>query len=145
MGGLYVIVALLHGLGWALYLYFAIHYPALVGVGLAAYLFGLRHAFDADHIAAIDDTVRYMVQAGKQPLSVGLFFSLGHSTVVIALALAIALAAAAVNRALPGLQSIGGVGYLIVTLLLLAWVVSFIVWRLGKFEAQQELPIGERG
>ena len=53
------------------------HYPPLVGLGFVAYMFGLRHAFDADHIAAVDDTVRYMLQKGKKPLGVGFFFSLG--------------------------------------------------------------------
>lgn len=109
LGGLYGIVVVLHGLGWGLYIYFAARYPALVGLGLAAYLFGLRHAFDADHIAAIDDTVRYMLQKGKSPLGVGFFFSLGHSTIVMALAIAITFAAAATKRGLPQLQSFGGV------------------------------------
>jgi len=71
-------------------------------------MFGLRHAFDADHIAAVDDTARYMLQKGKQPLGVGLFFSLGHSTVVMALVIAIAFAATAVKRELPQLQNLGG-------------------------------------
>jgi len=57
---LYDSVALLHVAGCTLFLYYAAHYPALLGLGLAAYMFGLRHAFDADHIAAIDDTVRYL-------------------------------------------------------------------------------------
>jgi nickel/cobalt transporter (NiCoT) family protein len=109
LGGLFGVVALLHGLGWGLYVYFVTRYPPLVGLGLAAYLFGLRHAFDADHIAAIDDTVRYMLQNGRKPLGVGFFFSLGHSTIVMALAIAIAFAATAAKRNLPQLQNIGGV------------------------------------
>jgi high-affinity nickel-transport protein len=72
-------------------------------------MFGLRHAFDADHIAAVDDTVRYMLQKGKHPLGVGFFFSLGHSTIVFILAIAIAFTAAAVKQQLPGLQNIGGI------------------------------------
>ncbi|MGA2777626.1 MAG: HoxN/HupN/NixA family nickel/cobalt transporter [Steroidobacteraceae bacterium] len=108
VGGLYGIIILLHALGGALYLHYAAHYPALVGLGLVAYLFGLRHAFDADHIAAIDDTVRYMLQQGKRPLAVGFFFSLGHSTIVLGLCVAIALAATTIKRALPQLQSLGG-------------------------------------
>src|SRR3954451_7763334 len=62
-----------------------------VGLGLTAYTLGLRHAFDADHIAAIDGTTRKLMGEGQQPLSVGFFFSLGHSTVVFALALLFAL------------------------------------------------------
>ena len=109
LGWLYGAVALLHVIGWGLYLHFATHYPALMGLGLVAYMFGLRHAFDADHIAAIDDTVRIMLQKGKRPLGVGFFFSLGHSTVVLGLAVTIAFSAAAVVRDLPELQKFGGV------------------------------------
>ncbi len=109
LGGLYVVVALLHGLGWSLYLHFVAQHPALIGFGLVAYLFGLRHAVDADHIAAIDDTVRYMLQKGHQPFGVGLFFSLGHSTIVMGLALAIAFAANAAKQTLPQLQNVGGI------------------------------------
>jgi nickel/cobalt transporter (NiCoT) family protein len=107
--GLYGFVAGLHLLGWGLYLHYAARFPALVGLGFVAYMFGLRHAFDADHIAAVDDTVRFMLRKGKQPLGVGFFFSLGHSTVVLILAIAIAFSAAAVKRELPSLQNIGGV------------------------------------
>src|SRR5450755_592497 len=56
------------------------------GTGILAYTLGMRHAFDADHIAAIDNTTRKLVGEGKRPLSVGFFFSLGHSTIVFALA-----------------------------------------------------------
>jgi high-affinity nickel-transport protein len=58
-----------------------------VGTGILAYTLGMRHAFDADHIAAIDNTTRKLVSEGKRPLSVGFFFSLGHSSVVFVLAL----------------------------------------------------------
>ncbi|MEJ0053080.1 MAG: hypothetical protein WDN02_18095 [Methylovirgula sp.] len=60
------------------------------GIGLAAYALGMRHAFDADHIAAIDNTTRKIMQTGKRPLSVGFWFSFGHSTVVFVLALLLA-------------------------------------------------------
>ncbi len=109
LSSLFGFVGLLHLLGWGLYLHYMVRYPALVGLGFAAYAFGLRHAFDADHIAAIDDTVRYMLQKGKRALGVGFFFSLGHSTIVLILAIAIAFAATAVKQQLPGLQNIGGV------------------------------------
>ncbi len=120
---LYSVIALLHALGWGLYLHFSTHYPALVGLGLVAYLFGIRHAFDADHIAAIDDTLRYMLQKGKQPLGVGFFFSLGHSTVVFGLAIAIAFAATAVERKLPHMQNLGG--------LIGASVSGVFLWLIG--------------
>lgn len=109
LGGLFGVVGLLHALGWGLYLHYMTSYPALIGLGFVAYAFGLRHAFDADHIAAVDDTVRYMLQKGRCPLGVGFFFSLGHSTVVLALAVALALTATTVKQHLPGLQLIGGV------------------------------------
>ena len=109
LAGLYGFIGTLHVLGWGLYLHYAARYPPLVGLGFVAYMFGLRHAFDADHIAAVDDTVRYMLQKGKRPLGVGFFFSLGHSTIVLVLAIAIAYAASAVKREMPTLQNIGGV------------------------------------
>jgi high-affinity nickel-transport protein len=67
--------------------------PALIGTALLAYMFGLRHAFDADHIAAIDNVVRKLMQQGKRPFSVGFFFSLGHSTIVVLASVAIAATA----------------------------------------------------
>lgn len=109
LAGLFGFIGALHLLGWGLYLHYAGHYPQLVGLGFVAYMFGLRHAFDADHIAAVDDTVRFMLQKGKQPLGVGFFFSLGHSTVVLGLAIAIAVAATAVKTELPQLQIMGAV------------------------------------
>ncbi|MGH8192520.1 MAG: HoxN/HupN/NixA family nickel/cobalt transporter [Rhodanobacteraceae bacterium] len=109
LAGYYGCIALLHVSGWGLFLYYSARYPSMVGLGLAAYLFGLRHAFDADHIAAVDDTVRYLMQKKRQPLGVGFFFSLGHSTVVFVLAVAIIFAAATIKHGLPVLQQYGGV------------------------------------
>src|SRR5580658_9867553 len=107
--GFYGVIGALHALGWGLYLHYAGLFPQLVGLGFVAYMFGLRHAFDADHIAAVDDTVRLMLQKGKEPLGVGFFFSLGHSTVVLGLAIGIALAASAVKADLPQLKNIGAI------------------------------------
>jgi high-affinity nickel-transport protein len=101
-------VALLHLLGWGLFIYYSRSHPALAGLGMLAYTFGLRHAFDADHIAAIDNTTRKFLQDGKRSLGVGFFFSLGHSTIVFALCSGLAVAAQSVNAAIPGLQSYGG-------------------------------------
>ena len=109
LAALYAFIAFLHLLGWGTYLHYVSHYPQLVGLGFVAYMFGLRHAFDADHIAAVDDTVRFMLQKGKKPLGVGFFFSLGHSTVVLALAIGIAFAASAVKMELPQLKNLGAV------------------------------------
>src|SRR5947209_20505290 len=88
LGGFYLIVALLHVVGWGTLIFLvAPRYPAAlgIGVGFTAYLFGLRHAFDADHISAIDNTTRKLMGEGKKPLGVGFFFSLGHSTIVFLL------------------------------------------------------------
>lgn len=125
LGRLYGAVVLLHALGWGLYLHFAAHYPALIGLGFAAYMLGLRHAFDPDHIAAIDDTVRLMLQRRKPALGVGFFFSLGHSTIVLGLAITIAVAASYVAEALPRLHEVGAViGTLISGLFL--WVIGVL-------------------
>ena len=109
LGGLYGFVALLHVAGGGLILHYAPDHPALVGLGLAAYLFGLRHAFDADHIAAVDDSVRILLQKGGRPLGVGFYFSLGHSTIVLGLALGTVVAAGAVRQVIPGLQQVGAI------------------------------------
>src|SRR5215831_11890481 len=69
------------------------------GTGVLAYTLGIRHAFDADHIAAIDNTTRKLVGDGKRPLSVGFFFSLGHSTIVFALAVLLNFGIRALNSA----------------------------------------------
>ena len=101
-------VLFLHLLGWGLFLYYARHNPALAGLGTLAYTFGLRHAFDADHIAAIDNTTRKFLQDGKRSMGVGFFFSLGHSTIVFSLAAGLAVAAKTVNSRVPGFQNVGG-------------------------------------
>jgi nickel/cobalt transporter (NiCoT) family protein len=85
------------------------HFPLLLGTALLAYGFGLRHAVDADHIAAIDNVTRKLMQEGQRPVGVGFFFSLGHSTVVILASAAIALTAAAFTNQLQSLQVLGGV------------------------------------
>jgi high-affinity nickel-transport protein len=91
------VVGLLHAAGWgglvlaaqspAAQVVTTAHAVSLVGLGVTAYLFGVRHAFDADHIAVIDGTTRTLTAAGARPLSVGFWFSLGHSSVVVVMAL----------------------------------------------------------
>ncbi len=83
-------------------------HPLLMGTAILAYTFGLRHAVDADHISAIDNVTRKLMQDGKRPVATGFFFSLGHSTVVVLMSVGIAIAAATVKKNMPGLQSIGG-------------------------------------
>src|SRR5260221_10160134 len=72
-------VGLLHVAGWGLLLAYGLGHPALLALGGLAYTFGLRHAFDADHISAIDNTTRKLLQDGRRPVAVGFFFSLRHS------------------------------------------------------------------
>jgi high-affinity nickel-transport protein len=109
LGGFFGAVALLHVLGWGLFVYYAGSHPALAGLGTLAYTFGLRHAFDADHIAAIDNTTRKMLSQDKRPLGVGFFFSLGHSSIVFALVLGLTFAAKTINSHIPQFQSMGGI------------------------------------
>jgi nickel/cobalt transporter (NiCoT) family protein len=85
-------VGLLHLAGWGLLLTYAANHPGFLALGGLAYTFGLRHAFDADHISAIDNTTRKLLQTGKRPAGVGFFFSVGHSTVVLLIAVALGLA-----------------------------------------------------
>ena len=84
-------------------------YPLLLGAAALAYSFGLRHAFDADHIAAIDNVTRKLMQEGKRPVGVGLFFSLGHSTIVIALSIAIAVFSAGLRDRFEAFTAFGAV------------------------------------
>ncbi|MDF9839761.1 MULTISPECIES: HoxN/HupN/NixA family nickel/cobalt transporter [unclassified Paenibacillus] len=83
--------------------------PAFWGLGLLAYTLGLRHAFDLDHIAAIDNTVRKLVQQRRNPLGVGFYFALGHSSVVFLLVLAVIFSFQWVQEEMPQLQRISGV------------------------------------
>jgi nickel/cobalt transporter (NiCoT) family protein len=85
-------VGLLHVAGWGLLIFYGAGHPTILALGGLAYTFGLRHAFDADHIAAIDNTTRKLLQDGRKPVGVGFFFSLGHSSVVFLIAAALGLA-----------------------------------------------------
>jgi nickel/cobalt transporter (NiCoT) family protein len=101
-------VVALHVAGWGLFLFYVGRYPALAGLGTLAYTFGLRHAFDIDHIAAIDNSTRKLLAEGKRPVGVGFFFSLGHASVVFVLTLGLAVASRAVGNGLPLLERVGG-------------------------------------
>jgi high-affinity nickel-transport protein len=162
-------VVALHVIGWGLFIYFNSNPDyhdltdskgALVyaGAGALAYSFGLRHAFDADHIAAIDDTTRLMLAKGKKPLGVGLFFSLGHSTIVLALSVGVAFAAQKAVRFQEDFAETGGIigtsvsGFFlyligILNLVILIGIVG--VWRkakTGKFSHQHlEELLNDRG
>jgi high-affinity nickel-transport protein len=136
--GLYslLIAANLGAWGWALYTFR--DHPVLLGTALLAYSFGLRHAVDADHIAAIDNVTRKLMQEGKRPITVGFWFSAGHSTVVVLAALAIAVTTTALASHFDSLKDIGGViGTSVSTLFLFAIAAMNIVilagiWRIFR-------------
>src|SRR5271155_2808748 len=94
---IYVVLVLANVLAWVWALVAFHNYPVLIGTAFLAYAFGLRHAVDADHIAAIDNVTRKLMQDGQRPVATGLFFSLGHSTVVVLASVAIALTAGALQ------------------------------------------------
>ena len=104
-GGMAAVIAGLHGVGFGLLILLVLpqHFRLgaagtfAIGTGITAYTLGMRHAFDADHIAAIDNTTRKMMSEGKRPLSVGFFFSLGHSTIVFGLAFLLAIGVRALS------------------------------------------------
>jgi len=104
---LYAFLTAFNVVAWTLALVASIAYPILLPTAFLAYTFGLRHAVDADHIAAIDNTTRKLMQDGQRPVGVGLFFSLGHSTIVVLLSVVIALSAGLISD-IPTLREIGG-------------------------------------
>src|SRR5947209_7621274 len=113
LGASYAVVGVIHLLGWGALLTNGVGHPAFIGLGGLAYTFGLRHAFDADHIAAIDNTTRKLLQQGRKPVSVGFFFSLGHSTFVLLITLVLGLAVRFVMNGVAGengeLRIVGGI------------------------------------
>jgi high-affinity nickel-transport protein len=132
------------------------------GTGILAYTLGMRHAFDADHIAAIDNTTRKLVSEGKRPLSVGFFFSLGHSTIVFVMALLLNLGIRALDSAVKngnsGLHTVtgfvgtlvsGGFLYVIAALnlvILVGIIGVFRQMRTGRYNDQQlEEQLNKRG
>ena len=119
--------------------------PVLLALALTAYTFGLRHAFDADHIAAIDNVVRKLMQEGRTPLSAGFFFSLGHSTVVVLATVAIAATAAAMQGSLETFHGIGGVvGTTVSAVFLLAIGIANLFVLRGILAAFTRARRGER-
>ncbi|MEJ0024021.1 MAG: HoxN/HupN/NixA family nickel/cobalt transporter [Alphaproteobacteria bacterium] len=119
--------------------------PALLGMASLAYMLGLRHAFDADHIAAIDNVVRKLMQDNKAPFSAGFFFSLGHSTIVVLASVAIAATAAVTEGKLNAFHEIGGVlGTSISALFLLIIGVANLFILKGVWSAFRRARRGEK-
>jgi len=127
--GMYVGLILFNLAAWAWALMAFHRFPVLLGTAFLAYSFGLRHAVDADHIAAIDNVTRKLMQEGKKPVAVGLMFSLGHSTIVVLGSIAIAGTTLVLQHRLDGVREIGGVvGTLVSTLFLFGIaIVNLIV------------------
>jgi high-affinity nickel-transport protein len=117
--GLYIVLIVANLLAWV-WAFAAFHgYPLLLATALIAYGFGLRHAVDADHIAAIDNVTRKLMQEGKRPIAVGYFLPLGHSTVVIAAPLLLPLTAG----------NFIALGYLVVGIFAASWLTSLAIYR----------------
>ena len=160
--GIVAVIAALHILGWSMYLYYSHHLAAassFAGAGTLAYALGVRHAFDADHIAAIDDTTRLMLARGRRPLGVGFFFAMGHSSVVLALAFVVVAASSATTSAGVGafrdyggvVAAVAGMTFLLLVAVLNALVLAGMIrlWHQlarGRLnEAELELQLLNRG
>ncbi len=129
---------------WA---FIAFHgYPLLMGTAVLAYSFGLRHAVDADHIAAIDNVTRKLMQEGKRPLAVGFMFSLGHSTIVVIASVAIAATTLALQgNQMGSIRNMGGViSTLVSSLFLFAIAIMNLVVLRSVYRAFQRVRRGER-
>lgn len=144
IAGLYALLLLFNVAAWAWAFVAFHHYPLLMGTSLLAYSFGLRHAVDADHIAAIDNVTRKMMQAGKRPVTVGLMFSLGHSTIVVLASVGIAATAMALQSRMDSFKEIGGViGTLVSTLFLFAIALMNLMILRSMFRAFRRVRAGE--
>jgi high-affinity nickel-transport protein len=153
--GLFGVVAALHIAGFGLFHYYnsQARYHTIsdghgklifAGAAALAYGFGLRHAFDADHISAIDDTTRYLLAKGKRPLGVGFFFSLGHSSVVMALSVGIAFAAKSASHFQQSFQGTGGViGTVVSATFLYAVAALNLVVLVGVIKMWRKAKSGE--
>ncbi len=142
--GIYIFLIAFNILVWVAALVGFTPYPALLGTAFLAYSFGLRHAVDADHISAIDNVTRKLMQENKRPVAVGFFFSLGHSTVVVSLCVGLALAATFINKELPGFQRIGalvGTSVSAVFLYVIALINFLVLWEI--FQTFRKVKRGE--
>jgi high-affinity nickel-transport protein len=119
-------------------------FPVLLGTAFLAYSFGLRHAVDADHIAAIDNVTRKLMQEGKRPVTVGLMFSLGHSTIVVIGSIAIAATTLALQHRIDHLRDIGSIlGTLVSTLFLFAIAIANLIILRAVYRTFKSVRRGE--
>ena len=165
VGGMAAFIIGLYIVGWGVFILAILpEHSKLLGIGVAvtAYTLGLRHAFDADHISAIDNTTRKLMSEGKRPLSVGFWFSLGHSSVVCALGVGLTFAAQAIIKEVSNthstVETFGGViGTLvsgvflyliaILNLVILVGIVKvFLEMRRGRYNDEElEQQLNARG
>ena len=143
IAGLSVLLLAANLAAWAWALLAFRDHPVLLGTALLAYGFGLRHAVDADHIAAIDNATRKLMQDGQRPVAVGFFFSLGHSTIVVFASIAIAATATAFKDQFEAFKGIGGViGTLVSVLFLLAIAAMNIVILANVYRTFRRVKAG---
>jgi high-affinity nickel-transport protein len=139
--GIVLIVANVAAWLWALAAFAG--QPVLLGTAALAYSLGLRHGLDPDHIAAIDNVTRRLMQEGKRPVAVGFFFALGHSTVVVVASAAVALAASAFADRFAGLREIGNlIGTSASALFLFAIAAANLVVLRGVYHAFRRARAG---
>jgi high-affinity nickel-transport protein len=150
-GLMFASIAALHLIGFGVFIAFVVpsHYKGLgIGVAGLAYTLGLRHAFDADHISAIDNTTRKLMNEGKRPLSLGYWFSLGHSSIVVAIGVGIVVAEKAVYGAVANphssLNQFGGIFGTVVSATFLYLIAALnIVILAGIFRVFRSMRDGE--
>jgi nickel/cobalt transporter (NiCoT) family protein len=141
--GIYALVIAANIVAWLWALSAFRNYPILLGTAMLAYAFGLRHAFDADHIAAIDNVTRKLMQEGKRPVAVGFFFSLGHSTIVVLLSIAIAITATALQAKFENFTTVGAVvGTLVSAFFLFAIAIANILVLISIYRTFQTVKNG---
>jgi high-affinity nickel-transport protein len=142
---IYVVLLMMNVSAWAWALVAFRHYPVLLGTAFLAYSFGLRHAVDADHIAAIDNVTRKLMQEGKRPVAVGFMFSLGHSTIVVLGSIALSATALSLQHRLNAAKHIGGVvGTLVSTLFLFGIAIVNMTVLRSVYLAFKRVRRGER-
>jgi nickel/cobalt transporter (NiCoT) family protein len=141
--GMYALLAILNIGLWIVAIVTFHNYPVLLGTAFLAYSFGLRHAVDADHIAAIDNVTRKLMQQGKRPVGVGLFFSLGHSTIVFGLSAVVAATAVAIKDRFNSIENFGNIaGTLISALFLLAIAIMNVVILVSVVDTFKRVKAG---
>jgi nickel/cobalt transporter (NiCoT) family protein len=142
--GIFVVLVSANLAAWAWALIAFHDYPVLLGTAFLAYSFGLRHAVDADHIAAIDNVTRKLMQEGRRPVAAGFFFSLGHSTVVVLASVGIAVTAGLLQSRFAAFKEVGGViGTSVSALFLFAIALANLVVLGGVYRAFQRARRGE--